>query len=236
MSRGGKLRRAGLFLHNNSRRATGVARTRREPNTLIGMNWQSIENRLGLGWSLGRHVALKARGKLTRWEAKTLQRHVSDPWGCHCRSVMGVADAQMVQLHSMFRLWLFGGRKAREKLRRGPRVRNWSEGEPLHQSSYGREALAKEPLRSLRSLCEICRCWRAPTGTRSQGSSDWRSRIFGVGWESGRLLNRAAGGKKEQTCWSRWDEISRSQKRDKQSFSRIDRRTRWLLCPERACR
>lgn len=98
-----------------------------------------------------------SEGKLTRWEVKTLQRHVSDPWGCHYRSVTGVADAQMVQLHSVFPLQLFAGRKAREKLRRGPRVRKWSQGELLHQSSYGREALAKEPLRSLRSLCWMFR-------------------------------------------------------------------------------
>lgn len=109
---------------------------------------------LGTSWEgplLKEHgVGMKSsKGKLTRWGAKTLQRHVSDPWGCHCRSVTGAADAWEVQSHSVFPLWMFAGRKAREKSTRGPRVRK---GELLHQSSYGREALAKEPLRWLHSL------------------------------------------------------------------------------------
>lgn len=72
---------------------------------------------------------------------------------------MGAADARLVQLHSVFPLRLFAEQRAKGKLRRGPRVRIWSQGELLHQSSYGREALAKEPLQSLRSFCGIwCRC------------------------------------------------------------------------------
>lgn len=95
---------------------------------------------------------VRGEGKrLTRWEAKILRFHVFGPWGYHCRTVMSVVEAQMLQAHSVFPKWLwFAERKGRQKPRGSGRLAH------LRQNLLGgREELAKEPLRSLRSLWDI---------------------------------------------------------------------------------
>lgn len=47
----------------------------------------------------------RRKGQLTRWEARTLRLHGLGPWDYHFRTVMSVAEAQMLQAHSVFPMW-----------------------------------------------------------------------------------------------------------------------------------
>lgn len=108
-----------------------------------------------------------------RTEGRISHGLVSGPWGCHCLSVMGVAETQMLlQAHSggpwtRFAEWTATLRQRR----RGPRHSSAkAQGALLHQSLPGHEEPAKEPWRLRRSWwgivlsgivsCRFLRGWR----------------------------------------------------------------------------
>lgn len=88
--------------------------------------------------------------KLTRWVERTLRLLEPDPLGCHCQTGWKFAEAQVVLAHWGLPRWQFAAQMARQMQGRGPRhLRMRLAGS--RRSLFGREELAKEPLRWLRS-------------------------------------------------------------------------------------